>query len=91
MTVVSLRSQTQANGRTRYFVVATTTAVGGSLVPTGTVVFRRNGHSIGTATLKNGTAVLMISRKAAQSGRFVARFQGSTRFLASNSPPTSAG
>ena len=58
VTVISLSSQVRPNGQTRYFLVATTTSVGSTLLATGTVVFRKNGHAIGSAKLKNGTAVL---------------------------------
>ena len=87
VTVISLTSQVRPNRVTRYFLVATTTSVGTTLLPTGTVVFRKNGHTIGSAKLKNGTAVLSISRKVARSGRFLAKFQGTARFHSSTSAP----
>jgi Bacterial Ig-like domain (group 3) len=89
VTVILLSSQPKANGQTRYRLVATTTTTGAAIVPSGTVVFRKNGHVIGSAKLKSGTAVLVISRRVAQNGRFVAKFQGSTRFRQSTSEPIS--
>jgi hypothetical protein len=89
LTVISLSSQLKTNGQTRNFLVATTTTVGAAIVPSGTVVFRKNGHVIGTAKLKSGRAVLSLGRRAALSGRFVAKFQGSARFRPSVSAPIS--
>ena len=91
MTVVRLTGQIKPNGQTRYLLVATTTTDGEPLVPYGTIVFRKNGRVIGRAKLKNGTARLVLGRKAAQSGRFVAKFQGSLRFQASTSAPIVVG
>ena len=85
-TVISFKSLVKPNGRVRYFLVATT-SVGGTPIRSGKVVFRRNGHAIGTARLKNGAAVLRLRRNAAQGGIFVARFQGSRHLSASNSAP----
>ncbi len=90
-TVIRLQSQVKPNGQVRYLLVATTSTVGGTLVSSGTVVFRKNGRIIGSARLKNGTAVLRLSVKAARSGRFVAKFQGTTRFGASSSAPIVVG
>ena len=90
-TVLSLSGELKTNGQTRYVLVATTTSTAVGLVPSGTVVFRKNGHVIGSAKLKNGTAVLALGRRGAQGGRFVARFLGSARFRPSNSNPISAG
>jgi Bacterial Ig-like domain (group 3) len=87
MTVISLRSQVKPNGQTRYLLVAMTSTVTGTLVPSGTVVFRKNGRTIGSARLTNGTGILRLRGKAAPRGRFVARFQGTSRFGASNSAP----
>ena len=91
VTVLRLSSQIKANGHTQYFLVATTQTSSAMIVPSGAVIFRKNGHSLGSARLKNGTAVLRISARAAQSRRFVARFEGSARFLPSTSAPISAG
>ena len=91
VTVLRLSSQIKANGKTQYFLVATTGTSGATIVPSGAVNFRKNGRSLGSARLKNGMAVLRISVRVAQSGRFVARYQGSARFVASNSAPISAG
>jgi hypothetical protein len=91
LTVISLRSQVNPGGQTHYFLVATTSSVGSTLVPAGTVVFRKNGRAIGSARLANGTAVLRLRGKAAPSGRFVARFLGSTRFAPSKSAPIAFG
>jgi hypothetical protein len=85
VTVLNLQSQVKPNGQKRFLLVATTSAVGESLVPSGTVVFRRNGRIIGSARLKNGTASLRLSRGIARSGRFIAKFQGSSRFGSSSS------
>ena len=91
LTVISLSSQLKPNGQTRTFLVASTSALGGSVIPTGTVVFRKNGHTIGSARLKNGKAVLALLKRAAQSGRFVARFEGSAKFGPSSSAPLVVG
>ncbi len=90
-TVLSLSSQLRPSGQSRYFLVATTTSTGIGLVPSGTIVFRKNGRVIGSARLKNGTAMLSLGRKVAQSGRFVAKFQGTARFRSSTSALISAG
>ena len=86
-TVINLQSQVKPNGKVRYLLVATTSTVGGTLVSSGTVVFRKNGRTIGSARLKHGTAVLTLSARAAKRGRFVARFQGTKQFGPSKSAP----
>jgi hypothetical protein len=91
VTVLSLQTKVNPNGQTRFFLVAMTSTSGGTLVPSGTVVFRKNGRTIGTARLKDGTAILSLSRGAARSGRFVAKFQGSSRFGASSSAQVVVG
>jgi hypothetical protein len=91
VTVLSLSSQVKSSGKTQYFLVATTSTVGAALVPSGTVVYRENGRVIGSAKLKNGTAILALGRKGAPRGQFVAKFQGSARFGSSTSAPISAG
>ncbi len=89
--LLSLSSQLKSNGQTEYILVATTATESALIQPTGTVVFRKNGRAIGSAKLKNGTAVLVLRARAAQSGRFVARYEGSKHFLASTSAPIIAG
>ena len=84
-TGVSLTTQVRPNGRTRYILVATVTSEAPAFEPSGTVVFLKNGHVIGKAKLKNGTAALVLGQKAFPAGRFVARFLGSPRFRPSAS------
>jgi hypothetical protein len=84
-TVISLQSQVKPSGQFRYQLVATTSSSGGTFVPAGIVIFRKNGRIIGSARLKNGTAVLKVNARTAKRGRFVASFQGTTRFGPSNS------
>jgi large repetitive protein len=91
VTTLSLSSQINASGQIRYFLVATTTTSGTTIVPSGTVVFHKDGRVLGSAKLKNGTAVLRLSARAARSGRFVAKFLGGPHFLASTSAPLSPG
>ena len=90
-TVISLQHNVKPNGQTRFFLVATTSSVSGTMIPTGTVVFRKNGRTIGTARLKNGAAILNLRGGAARSGRFVAKYQGNSRFGASTSAPIVVG
>jgi Bacterial Ig-like domain (group 3) len=89
VTSLSITTQSLANGQTKYILVATVTADGDpALTPTGTVVFRRNGRSLGSARLKGGVARLVLGRKAPGSqAKFVASFQKNTRFRSSSSPP----
>jgi hypothetical protein len=89
VTTVSITTQPLANGRTKYILVATVTADGDpSLTPTGTVIFRRNGRTVGSAKLKGSVARLVLGRKAPGSqAKFVAVFQKNTRFESSSSPP----
>jgi hypothetical protein len=89
ITSMSVTTQTLANGRTKSVLVATVTAVGDTaLTPTGTVVFRKNGRSVGSARLKGGVARLVLGRKAPGSqATFVALFQKNARFRSSSSPP----
>jgi Bacterial Ig-like domain (group 3) len=89
LTSLLITTQTMADGRTKYLLIATVTADGDTaLTPTGTVVFKKNGHSLGSARLKGGVARLVLGRKAPGSGaRFVASFQKNTRFRASRSLP----
>jgi hypothetical protein len=89
VTSLSITTQSLANGQTKYILVATVTAGGDTaLTPTGTVVFRKNGRSLGIARLKGGVARLVLGRKAPGSqARFVASFQNNTRFRSSSSPP----
>jgi hypothetical protein len=89
VTGLTITTQTLANGRTTYVLLATVTADGDpSLTPTGTVVFRKNGRSVGSAKLKGGAARLVLGRKAPGSqAKFVAMFQKNARFRSSSSPP----
>jgi hypothetical protein len=91
VTVIRLQSQVKPSGQVRHLLVATPSTSSGTPVSSGTVVFRKNGRTIGSARLKNGTAVLKLSGKTARSGRFVARFKGTTRFGASSSAPLVVG
>jgi hypothetical protein len=87
-TSLIVTTQIQPNGQSRIVLIATV-VVGGSdsLIASGTVVFRRNGISIGKAKLQNGTAVLLLGRNAKRNRAFVASFQGSSRFKGSKSAP----
>jgi hypothetical protein len=89
ITSLSITTQTLANGKTKYILVATVTADGDpSLAPTGIVVFRKNGRTIGSARLKGGVARLALGRKAPDNqAEFVASFQKNSRFRSSSSPP----
>ena len=88
VTTITLTTETEANGTTRYVLVATVTpGTAASTSPvTGTVVFRKKGSVIGRAKLKSGVAVLSIGRKRPR-GKFVAELQRSSNFKASTSPP----
>ncbi len=57
------------------------------VTPAGTVIFRRNGRVIGRARVVNGTASVVLSRRIRPRGRFVAVFQGGSRYAASKSSP----
>ena len=86
VTMGNISTTTRPNGSLRSILVASVTIVGEpSATPTGTVIFRRNGSIVGKAKIKNGTAVLVLGRKARPQGRFIAAFQGSSRFLPSKS------
>ena len=85
ITVISLSSQIKANGQTQYLLVATTKTLGGTHRPAGTVVFRKNGRSIGSARLKNGTAVLRLSGESRSERAIRREIPGSARFGPSNS------
>jgi hypothetical protein len=89
VTTLSITAQPLANGRSKFILVAIVTPDGNpALTPTGTVVFRRNGRSLGSARLKGGVARLVIGRKAPGSGaKFVASFQKNARSGASRSAP----
>jgi hypothetical protein len=88
VTTITLTTETQANGTTRYVLVATVTpgTAASTALVTGTVVFRKNGSVIGKAKLKAGVAVLSIGRKPPR-GKFVAALERSSNFKASTSPP----
>src|SRR5204863_367673 len=66
---------------------STTTRVTSSANPSRTVVFRRNGRSLGRARLTGGTAVLAIGRHPPSQGTFLASYQGRSRFQPSTSAP----
>ncbi len=86
-TSLTLVTQTRSNGRVVYVLEASVVPEGVTgITTTGTVVFRRNGAVIGRARLNDGTAALSIGRKAPNRARFVAAFQGGSRFKASTSP-----
>jgi hypothetical protein len=87
-TSLILMTQVQANGRLRVVLMATVSSEGASgSAPSGTVVFRRNGHALGRVRLNGGTAVLAIGRHAPRRGVYVAAFLGGSRFGASTSAP----
>jgi hypothetical protein len=87
-TSLSVATQVQPNGQARDILEANVIAIGGvGVSPVGSVVFRRNGSVIGRARLNNGAALLKLGRHAPARGKFVAAFQGSSRFTASTSPP----
>jgi hypothetical protein len=87
-TTLALSTQTTAQGDARYVLIATVAIESsGAPVPGGTVVFRRNGQTIGTARLKGGTAMFSLGARAPANQKFVAAFQKSKSFLASTSPP----
>jgi hypothetical protein len=86
-TISSPSTVIKANGAVSYLLVATITAPGQPLaVPAGTVVFKKNGVTIGRSRLKGGTAVLVLGRRVPR-GKFIAVFQGGARFRGSTSPP----
>jgi hypothetical protein len=87
--VLGSTSITAVYSQTKYILVTTVTAGGATaLTPTGTVVFRKNGRSFGSARLKGCVARLVLGRKAPGSqAKFVASFQKNTRFRSSSSPP----
>jgi len=88
-TSLIVTTQIQPNGRSRIVLIATVAASGSdSPTPSGTVVFRSNGVSVGKAKLQNGTAVLVLGRNAKRNRAFVAAFQGSSRFKGSTSAPS---
>jgi hypothetical protein len=87
-TTLVVTSQIQPNGRTRIVLIATVVADGsGSPTPTGTVVFRSGGATVGKAKVTNGTATFVLRRNAKRNRAFVAAFQGSSRFKGSTSTP----
>ncbi len=86
-TTLSVASVTRPNGQVREALTAAVDAVGASgVVPSGKVVFRRNGRVIGQAKVVGGTATLLLPRRMAATGRFVAQFQVSRDFGPSKSP-----
>ena len=87
-TTLSVTTQILANGRIRYTLVASVATDGDSgLTPTGTVVFRENGRSVGTARLKAGVATLVVPGKGmAKAAKFVASYQKNSKFRSSSSP-----
>ena len=87
-TSLILTTQARANGRVSFVLVATVASDGATgQSPSGTVVFRRNGRSLGRVRLNGGTAVLVIGRHAPRRGVYIGAFQGSSRFSPSTSAP----
>jgi hypothetical protein len=85
-TSLTLTTQARANGRLDFVLLATVASDGATgQSPIGTVVFRRNGHSLGRVRLTGGTAVLVIGRHPPSRGTFLASYQGSSRFQPSTS------
>ncbi len=88
VTTLTFTTQTRPNGRVVTVLEASVGAEGiAGITPIGTVVFRRNGKDIGKARLNNGVAMLALGRQIPARGKFVAGFQGGSRFLASTSSP----
>ncbi len=89
LTSLTVTTQPLANGRTKLILVAGVTADGSpTLTPTGTVVFRKNGKSLGTARLRAGVATLIVRTKLTSNvTNFVASFQKNARFRSSASRP----
>jgi hypothetical protein len=88
LVVLGSTAITAVYSQTKYILVATVTGGNTALTPTGTVVFRKNGRSFGSARLKGGVARLVLGRKAPGSqAKFVASFQKNSRFRSSSSPP----
>jgi hypothetical protein len=84
-TNLSASTATRPDGSIRYVLVATVNPGGDtSFVPSGTVIFRRNGAIIGRLKLKHGTAVLTLGPHLPR-GKFRAVFEGSSRFQPSTS------
>ena len=88
-TSLSVTTQTLAKGRIQYTLVASVATDGDpGLTPTGTVLFRQNGRSVGTARLKAGVARLVVrGRGTAKAAKFVASYQKNSKFRSSSSPP----
>jgi hypothetical protein len=87
-TRLSLTALHSLNGSLRFVLSARVTANGdASIVPVGTVVFRRNGVALGKSKLVGGFANLGLGRRALRRGRIVAVFQGSSQFRRSTSAP----
>jgi hypothetical protein len=86
-TTLTLATETRPNGRVVYVLEASVIPEGVTgITAAGTVIFRRNGSVIGKARVDDGTAILSIGRKVPKRAKFVAAFQGSSRFKASTSP-----
>jgi hypothetical protein len=87
-TTLTATTQSRPDGKVREVLMAAVDAVGVSgVTPAGTVVFRRNGRVIGRARLVGGTAMLVLSVRIPARGRFVASFQGTSRYRTSTSAP----
>jgi len=90
-TALTLTTQPTAQGRVRYVLIATVVNdATGSPVPGGTVVFRRDGRTIGKVKVKGGVAAFSLGSRAPANQKFVATFQKNASFLASTSPPVLA-
>jgi len=86
-TSLTLTTQTTAQGSVRYVLVATVANESSAPAPSGTVVFRRNGKTIGKARVSGGTAVFSVGSRAPVKQKFVASFERNPSFVASTSPP----
>jgi hypothetical protein len=86
LTTLALTTQVRPNGRGFWVLESFVSPVGVTgITVAGTVVFRRNGLVIGRARINNGLAIISLGRKAPRRGKFVAAFQGSSRFKTSKS------
>ena len=87
-TSLSLTTQVLPNGRLRYLLTATVTASGEtSIVPVGTVIFKRNGVALGKSKLVGSSTHLVLGRKVPRHGKIVAAFLANSQFRASTSSP----
>jgi hypothetical protein len=81
-------TQVRPNGKVREVLVAAVDVADvAGVTPAGSVVFRRNGRVIGRSRLVGGTATLVLPARIPARGRFVAAFQGGSRYRASQAAP----